>query len=354
MNTDLLIDAIGEIDENKIKNAKLFTVKTRKKPVKRMIVIVAAIILCLAITVPVLAATVNPIYELVYRISPGLAQMLKPVQMSCEDNGIKMEVISASVYGNEAAVYISLEDVTDQNRIDETTDLFDSYHISQGFDAYASCSIVSFDDTTGKATFLINITRADGKEINGNKITFDFTTFISKKSYYNDRLWELDLSKAVEVKDTFTPQFHGGSSGKDTNYVSEWFYGESGIEFDLDYFAGTKCLVPVDGSVFSPVDGVNITNIGFIDNKLHIQVHYEDTMNFDNHGFIDLRDKYGKAAECFDLSFDDDSEIGSYDEYIYNITPDEINKYIPFGEFFTCKNRTEGLWQVTFPLENQE
>ena len=127
MNTDLLIDAIGEIDENKIINAKLFKVKTRKKPIKRMIVIAAAIILCITVTVPVLAATVNPIYELVYKISPGLAQMMKPVQMSCEDNGIKMEVMSASVYENEAAVYLSLEDMTDQNRIDETTDLFDSY-----------------------------------------------------------------------------------------------------------------------------------------------------------------------------------------------------------------------------------
>lgn len=98
MNTDLLIDAIGEIDENKIKNARLFTVKTRKKPIKRMIVIAAAIILCITVAVPVLAATVNPIYEIVYKISPGLAQMMKPIQMSCEDNGIKMEVISASVY----------------------------------------------------------------------------------------------------------------------------------------------------------------------------------------------------------------------------------------------------------------
>ena len=192
MNTDLLIDAIGEIDENKIINAKLFKVKTRKKPIKRMIVIAAAIILCITVTVPVLAATVNPIYELVYKISPGLAQMMKPVQMSCEDNGIKMEVMSASVYENEAAVYLSLEDMTDQNRIDETTDLFDSYSINQGFTSFSTCSYVSFDKETGKATFLIYITRADGNKIEGNKITFDFTEFLSKKSHYDGRMWELD------------------------------------------------------------------------------------------------------------------------------------------------------------------
>ena len=338
MNTDLLIDAIGEIDDDKIKSAKMVSVKTKKKSIKHFIIIAAAILLCITITVPTLAATVNPVYDLVYRISPSLAQMMKPVQMSCEDNGIRMEVESASVYENEAAVYISLEDLTDQNRIDETTDLFDSYSINQGFTSFSTCSYVSFDKETGKAKFLINITRADGNKIEGNKITFDFTTFISKKSHYDGRLWELDLSKAVEAKDTFTP---------------EWFRGSSGIEGGLDKVSNTKCLIPVNGGLYSPVDGVTITNMGFIDNKLHIQVYYEDIANYDDHGFIKLRDKYGEEAKYYDVSFFDDEEIGSYDEIIYDITPDEIEKYIPFGNFVTCKNRTEGFWQVTFPLENK-
>ncbi len=339
MKTDLLIDAIGEIDDNKIRDAKLFTVKTKKKSIKKSIVIAVAVILCITITVPVLAITVNPIYELVYQISPGLAQMLKPIQMSCEDNGIKMEVVSAAVYENEVAIYISLQDLTDQNRIDETTDLFDSYYINRGFDSFASCQIVSFDKETNTATFLINITQANDREIGGNKITFGFSEFISKKSKFEGELSELDLSKAVEAKDTFTP---------------EWFRGASGTDLDLDALAGTKCLAPVAGGIISPVDGVSITNMGFIDNKLHIQVYYEDTKNYDDHGFITLRDKSGKTAECFDLSFWDDNEIGSYDEIIFDITPDEINNYTAFGEFVTCSNKTEGFWQVTFPLENTD
>ena len=177
----------------------------------------------------------------------------------------------------------------------------------------------------------------NGREIGSNKITFGFREFISKKSRFEGELSELDLSKAVEAKDTFTP---------------EWFRGASGTDLDLDALAGTKCLAPVAGGIISPVDGVSITNMGFIDNKLHIQVYYEDIKNYDDHGFITLRDKSGKTAECFDLSFWDDNEIGSYDEIIFDITPDEINNYTAFGEFVTCSNKTEGFWQVTFPLEN--
>ena len=51
--------------------------------------------------------------------------------MSCEDNGIKFEVISAYVEGNEAKIFISVQDI-DGDRIDETTDLFDNFSIPIG------------------------------------------------------------------------------------------------------------------------------------------------------------------------------------------------------------------------------
>ena len=337
MKTDMLIDAIGEIDDDKIINAKLFTVKSKKKSFRKSIIIAVAIILCISITVPVLAATVNPIYELVYQISPGLAQMLKPVQMSCEDNGIKMEVVSAAVYENEAAIYISLKDMTDQNRIDGTTDLFDSYHINLVFDSSASCRRVSFDEETGVATFLINISQWNDQKIVGSKITFYFTEFLSHKNKFEGEITDIDFSNVTEATRTHTPEYFRGGSGKYVNYED---------------YNKVKCLFPIDGGIASPVDGVTVTNMGFIDDKLHIQVYYEDILNFDNHGYITLYDKNGNKAEYFDVSFFDDEEIGSYDEIIYNITPDEINNYTPFGEFITCSNKTEGFWQVTFPLEN--
>ena len=339
MKTDLLIDAIGEIDDNKIRDAKLFTVKTKKKSFNRSIVIAVAVILCITITVPVLAVTVNPIYELVYQISPGLAQMLKPVQMSCEDNGIKMEVVSAAVYENEAAIYISLEDMTDQNRVDGTTDLFDSYHINIGFDSSASCRRVSFDEEAGVATFLISISQWNDQKIVGSKTTFYFTEFLSHKKKFEGEITDVDLSKVTEVTRTHTPEYFRGGSGKYVNYEDQH---------------KVKCLFPIDGGIASPVDGVTVTNIGFVDNKLHIQVYYDDIMNFDNHGYITLYDKNGNKAEYFDVSFFDDARIGSYDEIIYDITPDEINNYTAFGKFVTCSNKAEGFWQVTFPLEDTD
>ena len=337
MKTDKLIDAIGHIDESKITNAKVIPGKIKRISFKRAVALVAAIILCITISVPVLAATVDPIYLMVYRVSPSLAQMLKPVQLSCEDQEIKMEILSAAVYENEAAIYVSLQDLTDQNRIDETTDLFDSYHINRAFDSSASCSRVSFDEETGIATFLINISQWNDQEIGGDKITFYFTEFLSNKSKFEGELTELDLNSVAEANETQKPESFRGGGGKELDYESR---------FDLKY------LVPVDGGILSPIDGVTVTNVGFVDGKLHIQLYFEDILSYDNHGYIRMYDKDGNQAESYHFSFWDDKKVGSYEEIIYDISLEDIENYTAYGYFVTCKNLTEGYWQVTFPLEN--
>ena len=53
MKIDKLVDAIGEIDENRIRNARTTPDKTKRISFKRALALVAAIILCITISVPV-------------------------------------------------------------------------------------------------------------------------------------------------------------------------------------------------------------------------------------------------------------------------------------------------------------
>ena len=338
MKNDKLVDAIGMISDDKIQNAKNTAAKVYKFSYRKAIALIAAIILCLTASIPVLAATVDPVYQIVYRISPTLAQTLKPVRLSSEDNGIKMEVISVAVYENEAAIYISLQDLTEQNRIDETTDLFDSYSIHRAFSSSASCSRVSFDKETGTATFLISISQWNDEEIVGDKITFGLRQFLSGKSRFEGKLTELNLTSVTNITETQKPKSFRGGGGKHLDFESRFDY---------------KYLIPLENGLHTPVDGVTITNIGFIDDKLHIQLYFEDILTYDNHGYISLYDKSCNKAESIHFAFWDDEKIGSYEEIIYDISPEEIENYTPYGEFVTCKNLTKGNWQVTFPLENK-
>ena len=334
MKTDMLVDAIGMIGERKILDAKSFTVKSRRKSLVKAVSWAAAILLCFTLSISALAATFDPVYQVLFIISPTAAQTLKPVKLSCEDQGIMMEVISAAIYENEAVIYISLQDLND-NRIDETTDLFDSYSINRPFDSAASCTFVSFDEETGMATLLIHISQLNNEKIVGDKITFSFTEFLSQKNIFDEILSGLDLSKVTSAKETQRPESIRGGGG-------------TGPDYKMD------CLVPIADGILTPVDGVTITNIGFIDNKLHIQIYFEDILSYDNHGYIDLLDEAGNKAENYSISFWDDEKVGSYDEIVYDISPEDIESYQAYGYFVTCKNRTKGNWQVTFPLENAE
>lgn len=335
MNTDKLINAIGMIDDKKILDAKSFAVKRRKKSPGKAAAWAVAVLLCFTLSISALAAAVDPVYQILFNIFPTAAQALKPVHLSCEDQGIKMEVISAAIYENEAVIFLSLQDLTD-NRIDASTDLSDSYRINRPFASTASCRFVSFDEETGKATFLIHISQWNNKKIDGDKITFSFTEFLSQKRMFDEKLSGLDLSKVTTAEKTQKPESIRGGGGM----------------CPVDY--ETDCLVPAAGGILSPLDGVTITNVGFIDNKLHIQVYFEDILSYDNHGYIDLRNETGNKADYYSISFWDDEKTGSYDEIVYDLAPEDIENYQAYGCFVTCKNRTNGNWQVTFPLENAE
>lgn len=54
-----------------------------------------------------------------------------------------------------------------------------------------------------------------------------------------------------------------------------------------------KFLIPDPAYSYSPVEGVKINAYGFVNEKLHVQVHYDNILTYDNHGFIQVKDVGG-------------------------------------------------------------
>ena len=124
-------DAIGNINDRYIEEAADFQRKKKRTGkssiLQKSVAAAASFILVFILSVSTLvAADFSPAYEFLYTLSPSAAQKLKPVSMISEDNGIKIEVISAYVESGEAKILISVQDL-EEDRIDETTDLFDSF-----------------------------------------------------------------------------------------------------------------------------------------------------------------------------------------------------------------------------------
>lgn len=335
MRADPLLDAIGMIDDATIQAAR--TYKVKRRPYRRYAALAAAAVLCVLLTVPALAyAGVAPAYGVLYAVSPAIAQTLKPVQMSCEGNGIRMEVISAAVQGDRADIYISMQDLTG-DRIDETVDLFDSYQINRPFDSIATCRLVTYDEQQKAATFLISITRMDQKDISGGKVTFSVREFLSGKQMFEGLLPQLDLSSAAQSPDTQTGVDIRGGSQLDEAHT------------DAD---SIPVLVRQGDLLSSP--GVQVTAMGFVDGKLHIQTHYDNILETDNHGYVYLQNADGEVIQNdFSVTFWDETHSGSYDEAVFDVSAEGASGYQVYGTFWTGAKLTKGNWQVTFSLEDK-
>ncbi len=313
--------------ENKNKKAKVFTFR-------RAAAILAAAVIIVITALPVLAANdIAPAYELIYTVSPQLAQKLKPVRKSCVSSGIQMEVISAYIHGDKAEVLIAVKDI-EKDRIDGTVDLFDSYNIRGIGDCSGTCRMESYDKKTKTAAFMIYIQQMEEKEINLNKVTFSVSQMLTGKKELNRSFDDFDLNSVNKSPKTVI--------GKKLD-----FRGNDDRNIESDVF-----LKPQKTNCFTLAGGAYISAAGYIDGKLHVQAYYENILKTDNHGFLYLQNRGGELTDCIsNIPFWDKERKGSYEEYVFDIPYDELSDYSLYGEITTCDTLIEGEWEVTFPFE---
>ena len=335
MTVEDLYHGISEIQPKYLEEAD--TYKARKPARWKKWAAAACICVCFGSAVPVLAAGDNKIaYELLYMISPSVAQKLKPVRISCEDNGIKMEVAAANIEGHKATILVSMQDVKG-NRLDETADLFDSYSIHTPYDQRGGCFFAGYDEETATATFMLEIEQMNEVLIPGDKITFSVGEILVGKKHSDLKLETIDL---VEL-----PVINNFKANPDIS-------GYGGMDLDSLEEDKIRLMEPDEESAVVMEKGVALTGYGILDNELHVQVRYADILETDNHGRIYLKNENGEAVyDQYSISFRDEDGRDNYQEYIFPIPADGLDSYEMWGEFWTCSSGPiKGNWQVTFPL----
>ena len=84
MNAKKFSDAMSELDNKYIDEALNYKKKVKKPIWIKWGAMVASLLLVFTMSVPALAAAdFGPAYNLLYKVSPAIAQKLKPVSMSC-------------------------------------------------------------------------------------------------------------------------------------------------------------------------------------------------------------------------------------------------------------------------------
>ena len=173
--------------------------------------------------------------------------------------------------------------------------------------------------------------------IPGDKITFSVGEILSGKKHSNLELENIDLNHLPVINNIKANPDIRGCSGMDPD------------SFDEDH---ARLMEPDEEAAVVLEEGVTLTGCGILDDKLHVQVKYSDIFKTDNHGYIYLKNETGEVVSYqYDVSFWHDNGTDSYQEYIFNIPVDDLNRYEIWGEFWTCNGGSvKGDWQVTFPL----
>lgn len=216
-----------------------------------------------------------------------------------------------------------------------------SYSICTPYDQSGGCSLVSYDAGTNTATFMLTIEQTDHILLPGDKITFSVNQLLSKKEHNNFKIEKIDTNNVYSITEFLEePDIRGGSDSESES-----------IDGDNMLF-----IKPDEANAIILKKGVAVTGYGIVEGKLHIQVRFSDILNTDNHGYVYLKNEDGKVVNCqSSVAFWDQSHVNSYEEFVFEVSAEELVNYEIWGEFWTCNNAPiEGEWQVTFPVEKNE
>lgn len=309
---------------------------------KRPAVIIVEAALFIGLAIPVCVGASETISQIMHRVSPSIARFFQLVQESCTDNDIKMEVISSHIDGDTVSFYITMQDLTG-SRIDGTIDLNDSYFIDVPYDTSAYCQPLGYDEETSTATFMVNLTRMDGKPITDRKVTFTVTEFLSGKTTYDGIEIPVDLTTIPTSPETQLVHYTGA--------------GGMGAKDAVHHDKMIEALVPDSPDPDFPVSGIDLTGIGFVDGTLHIQTRVTDPLSNGNHGYFYLIDGDGNQIN-YDASYTFQQDTAGvrtdYTDHLFNVTPEQLVDCKLYGNFYTAALLTRGYWSVTFNLDDEQ
>lgn len=316
---------------------KAKSAKPRKKLKKVAIPLLASAFVVFSAGVG--AARIPSFNNLIANVSPEIALMLQPIEISSESDGIKMEVVAAMKDHEMAVFYVTLQDLTG-NRIDETLDLYD-YSLT-GAQMFNS-QIVDYDEKTNTAT--LRIQGNGGENLNDRKMNFRITSFLSEK-----QTTEVAVDANLSEITSKPPQ----TVRLDMNNIP----GDGGNLYQKLVVQGIiQVLKPNETEINLPeIEFMHVSNIGIIDNRLHIQIRWKKE-NIDDHGYFYLVDDSGNTIHPTNISFGID-ETGhtnygkEYTEYIYDIDSVDFEKQELLGHFVSNGKYTTGNWNATFKMQS--
>lgn len=332
-----------DMKETILENTSNPTVIKTHKRLKKPLIAAVAVILCLLLSVPILGAVSEEFNNILFGISPEFAEILLPLDEECTSNGIKMEVLAATSDEEYSVVYLTLQDV-EEDRL-KNIGFFDSVISSCN---YAATS--SYDKEN--RTLYMRLLSEGSYDSNEPQTLILRDLDVAEASNYG-----LDLS---EVQESAGVLYEFGID--DGNSYS--YSGKNSSIVDKIIEAGKTTILQPDGNRIELPTRMQISNIGYIDNKLHIQTispwsdkEYSSLLltnakgeNYSMYEITTMEEIFRSPDYGFDLgSFSDDNFKCT--DYVFNMTPEEL---VGYKLLVMENNYIKGEWNTTFRIDVYE
>lgn len=327
----------------------------RKKSHK--LIILVACLAVLLIGTAAAAVSLGVFDWFIEKFNPTYGMLTERVEQWSEDQGIRMEVIGAQKYANFAVVYLSLQDITGQNRITENTAFMDGFSVLVeryneeieemevvGSSFSLSDKVLEFDKDTNTIYYELKINGSSDLLSSSTLTVSSFLIYFDVEKYEDEPL-------GIDMTSLRNPETISAS--------------ESRILYD-DLDDIDKVLKPSNfADMPTGAKDQSISNAGIIDDKFHIQIKTEFNKEFGSSTpNIRLKSSSGKVVEPYqesrlyidknneivsDFSENSDKVAYSGSEYIFDIDTSKLSDYTPV---FTTRVYTgvEGKWKVSAEL----
>ena len=331
----------GNINRNVIEAIRGKT-RLNRKP---FIASTVGIALSLFLVIGASAAVISNSEWFLSKFNPTYKEIMQPLDIKAEDKGIVVEAIAGKKYKNDAVVYLSIKDTTGKKRITNKTRLKNALYLgvtgkqgSYGIDE----RVINFDEETNTIYYEMNINTDKNTPLTNPLLIGTTRIYLDIKEYKDEKI-NLDL--------------------KDINN-KEYFYLE-----ESEIFGSNKSLIGKEkalktgryGSMIHNNDNQWISNLGIIDNKLHIQIaskfntkfgpsdaffvlkdKKENEINYDNK-LTFITDKNGNIVKVDKIS--PKSSEYKYQEFIFPLNDYDLENYDLYYTGY-IDDGIEGKWEI--------
>ncbi len=369
---EILNHSLSGLKENPFLSQRVIAQGKGEEPVKKRVSFSVVIIIAILLigTMTALAAGVEDINAMLYKIWPEAARALRPLNLSDEVGGIRLDVLSASLTDDQLLITYSLTDL-EGDRINADTSCSAIIEIPWMSQGSGSDEMLSFDAETHQAVYASHIeytslSLPEGAVYDSDTIIFRVSGLRGSEQKILD-LWPLMTDQDYKVEAVSAPP----ESSPET-IVRD-------IEAADMKKTLPKILNPANNLHIPITDDIELSGIGWIDGNLHVQIHvsnYAIYVEYEHGGiadmaryasYINLRDHNGNAVMWAPGFFDQLLKDKPYYiwginwregdeqwiEKIFPVQPEEMDQYIIYGEFTNLRANYEDLlqyeWEVSFP-----